>query len=220
MLEEKVIKFTAFTVEDIHSMFPHNVEQLNAALAIYNVQQGNISNVVKELKSAGLIPWPNYVAKVGNSWSVMWGYKGSDGSVFTVNRYGYGSRVSEAVPLDAWLRERGFTPCNEKAEDETGQIVDILGWKTDGGNTIVRPLAYPIKGRNIAHIKDNIVYYIKSMKEISKVELAEQDLQRKMKEQMDQWTQEDASSKPTQPEPVKQQGYFFNIINKGDHNAS
>lgn len=208
MNEELTVKYVSFTAEDIYSMFPHDK---SIALSLVDKLDGimSVSNVVNALKVGDFMPWPNYVAKAGNSWSTVWGYRGSDGSVFTVNRYYVGCRVTEAVPLRDWLVERGFEPCMESMQDETGQLVHILGWKQEGEYTIVRPTSYPIRGRNVAYIKEGVVHYAKSLKDIKEMN-REPTFEERVRAQNAQIVKEAEAERAANKVEPKQGPMFFN----------
>lgn len=209
MKYESSIKYTEFTEEDIISMFPHDAESLGLALSVRALDP-TIKSVVNGLKVEGLEPWPNFVAKSGNSWSLVWGYRGPDGSVFTVNKYMYASKVAEAVELNAWLQERGYSPCRELNQDENGAVVHIVGWKQEGQYTVVRPLAYPNKGNNVAYIDNGIVRYCKSLKHLTSGEKTRQDRNEAIRKQHAEWIAEAEAEKKDPPakDPNKQNLFF------------
>lgn len=210
MKYESSIKYTEFTEEDLNSMFPHKAESLLIALALL-ARNPTIKSVVSGLKKEGLEPWPNYVAKNGNSWSLVWGFRGPDGSVFTINKYMYASKAMEAVELSAWLQERGYAPCQTLNQDETGAMVYIVGWKQEGQYTIVRPISYPNKGRNVAYINNGVVCYCKSLKHLTSGQKHRDDYQESMRKQHAEWIAEGQQDTPaeTQEQTVPKQNLFF-----------
>lgn len=145
----------------VQEMFGYDEQMYAQAVAILEQHKDSLSNVVKAWKAAGLVLRPNAVKTLDDGRVYMCWAAPMLGMMFTVDIYfGYWLlEVDCVIPLDKYMRSKGFNSCFDVCPDTEGNGVMILGFKWVGDKCEIRPLRYPRGKARRAYIEDGIVHW-------------------------------------------------------------
>lgn len=145
----------------VQEMFGYDEVMYAKAVDILEQHKDSLSNVVKAWKEAGLVLRPNAVKKLDDGRMYMCWAAPMLGMMFTVDIYfGYWLlEVDCVIPLDKYMRSKGFNSCFDVCPDTEGNGVMILGFKWVGDKCEVRPLRYPRGKARRAYIEDGVVHW-------------------------------------------------------------
>ncbi len=143
----------------VQEMFGYDEQMYAKAAAILEQHKDSLSNVVKAWKAAGLVLRPNAVKTLDDGRMYMCWAAPMLGMMFTVDIYfGYWLLdVDCVIPLDKYMRSKGFNSCFDVCPDTEGNGVMILGFKWVGDKCEVRPMRYPRGKARRAYIEDGVV---------------------------------------------------------------
>lgn len=145
----------------VQEMFGYDEGMYAKAVSILEQHKDSLNNVVKAWKAAGLVLRPNAVKTLDDGRTYMCWAAPMLGMMFTVDIYfGYWLlEVDCVIPLDKYMRSKGFTGCFDVCPDTEGNGVMILGFKWVDDKCEIRPLRYPRGKARRAYIEDGIVHW-------------------------------------------------------------
>lgn len=137
--------FKGFELGDLKSMFDYKGQELEDTYdTAYNImccaaQEGKLEDikyVVNWFKKSNLMIRPTHMVKNGRSWTGAWIWENESGMACCITCT-YDVRMckpKEAIEIDQWLKENGYTPLMEMRAvvGGEGRSVFVMGFKQEG----------------------------------------------------------------------------------------